>query len=73
MEDVKIKAFEQMIVDVCNKTPICNRVKYYVLKEIADKLLEASERDAMVMTALSEHQVKENEQQKTEEQKGGGE
>lgn len=55
MEDIKIKAFEQKIVDVCNE--VCglnNRAKYYVLKDIAGKLLEASERDIAVAMAVTQ-------------------
>lgn len=53
MDDIKIKAFEQKIIELCNGIPISNRVKYYVLKDIADKLLEASERDIAVAVAIS--------------------
>ncbi len=45
MVNVETIAFEKLIVDTCNQTPISNRVKYYVLKDIAQKLLEASEFD----------------------------
>lgn len=66
MEDMKIKAFEKLIVDSCNNTPISNREKYYVLKDIADKLLEVSERDIAIQMAILD-------QQKQNEQKGGAE
>lgn len=52
MDELKIKAFENLIIDNCNKTPIPNRVKYYVLKEIAQKCFDASEMDARI--ALSQ-------------------
>lgn len=52
MDELKIKAFENLIIDNCNKTPIPNRIKYYVLKEIAQKCFDASEMDARI--ALSQ-------------------
>lgn len=52
MDELKIKAFENLIIENCNKTPIPNRVKYYVLKDIAQKLLDASELDVRI--ALSQ-------------------
>lgn len=48
MDELKIKAFENIIVEHCNKTPIPNRVKYYVLKDIAQKLFDASELDVQL-------------------------
>lgn len=59
MDDVKIKAFEKLIVDACNDTPISNRIKHYVLKDIAEKLLEASEKDMAVALALADVRKKE--------------
>ena len=64
MDDLQIKAFEQKIVDICNGIKISNRAKYYVLRDIADKLLEASERDIAISLAILEKEKK---------QKGGGE
>lgn len=59
MEDIKIKAFEQKIVEVCNSiNTLSNRTKYYVLKDIADKLLEASERDIAVALAVADKDKK---------------
>lgn len=59
MDELKIKAFENLIIDACNKTPIPNRVKYYVLKEIAQKCFDASEMDARI--ALSQIPQEESE------------
>lgn len=59
MNDLQIKAFEQKIVDACNDTPISNRIKHYVLKDIAEKLLEASEKDMAVTLALADMRKKE--------------
>lgn len=59
MDDIKIKAFEKLIIDACNDTPISNRVKHYVLKDIAEKLLEASEKDMAVTLALADMRKKE--------------
>ncbi len=56
MEDVKIKAFEKLIIDTCNDTPVSNRTKYYVLKDVAEKLLVASEKDIAVTLAIAEKQ-----------------
>lgn len=54
MEDIKIKAFEDKIIELCNSVPTLNcRAKYYVLKSVADKLLEASERDIAVALAVA--------------------
>ena len=64
MDDLQIKAFEQKIVDTCNGIQISNRAKYYVLRDIADKLLEASERDIAISLAILDKEKK---------QKGGGE
>ena len=51
MDELKIKGFENLIVDACNKTPIPNRIKYYVLKEIAQKCYDASEIDVRIALA----------------------
>ena len=59
MDELKIKAFENLIIDACNKTPIPNRIKYYVLKEIAQKCFDASELDARI--ALSQIPQEESE------------
>ena len=48
MDELKIKGFENLIVEACNKTPIPNKIKYYVLKEIAQKCLEVSELDVQI-------------------------
>lgn len=61
MDDIKIRAFEAKIVEICNGVPISNRMKYYVLKDISEKLLEASERDVAVTTALLNKQKEEKE------------
>ena len=42
-DDVKIKGFENSVIDLCNGVALSNRIKYYVLKDITQKLLEASE------------------------------
>ncbi len=65
MDELKIIGFEQSVVDLCNKTPIPNRVKMYVLKEIANKLLDASERDYAIQMRMLE--------QKNNQDKKGGE
>ncbi len=74
MDDVKIKAFEKLIVDACNDIPISNRIKHYVLKDVAEKLLEASERDIAVTLALADmrkkERVAENEQNSNQDQLG---
>lgn len=49
MEDIKIAAFEKLIVDACNNIPLSNRVKYYVLKDISQKLLAVSEQEIQIM------------------------
>ncbi len=59
MDELKIKGFENLIIDACNKTPIPNRAKYYVLKEIAQKCFDASELDARI--ALSQIPQEESE------------
>lgn len=65
MEDIKIKAFEDEIIKICNgMNGLNNRAKHYVLKDIADKLLEASERDIAIALAIAN---------KNKEQKGGDE
>lgn len=63
MDDVKISAFEKLIIETCNKIPISNRVKYYVLKDIAEKLLQASNTDIAIQTSL----IPREEQQDNEE------
>lgn len=73
MEELKIIAFEQSVVDLCNHTPIPNRTKMYVLKEIANKLLEASERDYQMALQALEQKKKEDAEKAETEQKGGGE
>lgn len=63
MDELKIKAFENIIIEHCNKTPIPNRVKHYVLKDIAQKLLDASEIDvqlALRSIPTNESEVVEN-------------
>lgn len=64
MDELRIKAFENLIIEHCNKTPISNRVKYYVLKDIAQKLLDASELDVQLalrdMPQKNESEVAEN-------------
>ena len=42
MEELKIVAFENSILKLVNSTPIPKRTMHYVLKDIAQKLLEAS-------------------------------
>lgn len=64
MEEIKIKGFENTILDLCNKTPMPWRTKYYVLKDLAQKCLEASEKDCQMALAEIEKQ---------KEQKGGTE
>lgn len=63
MDELKIKGFENLIVEACNKTPIPNRIKYYVLKEIAQKCFDASEIDvhlALQSIPKEESEVVEN-------------
>lgn len=65
MDELKIKAFENLIIENCNKTPIPNKVKYYVLKDIAQKCFDASELDVLlalrsIPTNESESEVVEN-------------
>lgn len=49
MEELKISAFEKALIDLCNGVPIANRAKYYVLKDVADKCLEASNREIEIV------------------------
>lgn len=46
MDDtLNLIAFESSVVNLCNDTPISSRAKYYVLKDITQKLLVASEQE----------------------------
>ena len=70
MEELKIIGFENAVVDLCNKTPIPWRTKYYILKELSQKCFEASDKDYQAaMKSLQEKQ----DIDKENEQKGGGE
>ena len=63
MDELKIKAFEALIVENCNKTPIPNRVKYYILRDVAQKCLNVSDVDiAIVMKDLEAQKAKESEE-----------
>ena len=48
MDELKIKGFENLIVEACNKTPIPNKIKYYVLREIAQECLKVSETEVQI-------------------------
>lgn len=70
MEEVKIIGFEQAIVELCNKTPIPWRTKYYILKDLAHRCLEASDKEYQTtMNSLNVNKTDENKP----EQKGGEE
>ena len=73
MEDLSIVAFEQKIVDICNKVPISKRTMYYVLKDVANKLLEASDRECQISMAINDYEKKKAEAEQNETKKGGGE
>lgn len=45
MDDLTIFTFEKQLIELINKTPLPNRAKWYVVKDVADKLLKASEND----------------------------
>ena len=60
-ENLEVIYFEKLIVDACNNTPINKRTQYYVLKDITQKLLEASEREHQIALAGLE-KAKQNEQ-----------
>ena len=70
MDEIRIKAFENSVIDLCNGAAISNRVKYYVLKDIAEKLLDASEKDYQVQVATLDMQkaIGRKEQQKDVQQ-----
>lgn len=46
MNDLEIIAFEQKIIEFCNGVPIPAMTKYYILKDISQKLLEAGKQNA---------------------------
>lgn len=45
MNELLLFTFEKQIVDLCNGVAIPNRAKYYILKDIADRLLKVSDTD----------------------------
>lgn len=60
MDELKIRAFENLIIEACNKTPIPAKVKYYVLRDVAQSVLNASNVDIAL-------ELKEIERQKESE------
>lgn len=45
MNDLAIITFEKQLIELVNGVPLPNRCKWYVVKDVADKLLHASEVD----------------------------
>ena len=43
MDDLKIKAFENSLEELCNKAGIPKRVEYFILIDVARRVLSASE------------------------------
>ena len=69
MEEIKIVNFENELVSLCNRTQIPNRTKYYILKDTAQKLLEASERDYMAeVNALKKEKLEKEKAERKEKE-----
>lgn len=56
MDEIKIKAFENSILELCNGVDIPWKIKYYILKDISEKALELSER---ICLSISRQQIQE--------------
>jgi hypothetical protein len=57
MDNLKIKAFENSLEQLCNGADLPKRAQFYVLNEFARRLLEASELECQL--ALRDAQKKE--------------
>lgn len=69
MDEIKIVNFENELVSLCNRTQIPNRTKYYILKDTAQKLLEASERDyAAEVNALKKERLEREKAERKEKE-----